>query len=92
MMDRQRLTTILLDILRETLKSRGLPVPPLSAGTPVDASLGLESLDWAVVVVRLEEETGADPFRRGVSRPLRTVADLVEVYAEELGASGGRGS
>jgi hypothetical protein len=92
MMDQERLTTILLAVLRETLTARGLPVPALSLATPVDGTLGLESLDWAVVVVRLEEETGADPFRRGVNRPLRTVGDLVEVYLEELRAAGGPGS
>jgi acyl carrier protein len=86
-MEKERLTALLLTIIRETLTAKRLAVPVLGLTTPIDRTLGLDSLDWAVVVVRLEEETGVDPFRKGVSRELRTVADQVEVYGSELHVS-----
>ncbi|MDA7950453.1 MAG: acyl carrier protein [Pirellulaceae bacterium] len=41
---------------------------------------GLESLDLAELVIRLEQSFGFDPFSRGVTTPLETVADLCKVY------------
>lgn len=83
MLDKEQLTGTLLEIIKETLESRKRPVPPLGPTTPIDRTLGLDSLDWAVVVVRLEDVTGIDPFQKGVSRELRVVSDLVEVYLAE---------
>jgi acyl carrier protein len=45
--------------------------------------LNLDSLDLALVVVRLEQALGIDPFRRR-GGPVRTVGDLTEVYRREL--------
>ena len=37
----------------------------LSLRTPLDATLGLDSLDYAELVVRLEGAFGVDPFASG---------------------------
>jgi acyl carrier protein len=49
--------------------------------------IGLDSLDFATVVVRLEQQTGLDPFRTGqVSRPPATLGQLVAVYRDQAAA------
>ena len=65
---------------REIFQNKGLPVPALSLDTVLDGSLGLESLDFAVAVVRLEEIFGTDPFADGVPGDIRTIADLCRLY------------
>jgi acyl carrier protein len=77
---------IIMDAIRATLTAKRLQPPPLSPSTPIDGSLGLDSLDWASVIVRLEETTGVDPFEKPVERQLRTVDDLTSLYHEVLGA------
>jgi acyl carrier protein len=59
---------------------KGLAVPRLDAGTPLDGSLGLDSLDFAEVVVRLEAVFGFDPFAERSVENLRTVGDLAALY------------
>ena len=49
------------------------------------ASLGLESIDWAEVVVRMEAETGLDPFSSGATFELRTFGDFVQAYQSVKG-------
>ena len=43
-------------------------------------SLGLESLDFAEVVVRLEQVFGKDPFSEGTIPEVRTLHDLCTLY------------
>ena len=81
MKTRDELQTTIIRIIEEILDSRAVKRPPLAADTSIDRELGLDSLDWATVVVRLDEETGMDPFRQGVDRELQTIADLVDLYA-----------
>jgi len=46
---------------------------------------GLDSLCFAILIARLEDLTGQDPFNAGgVSRFPRTVGDLVLFYEETL--------
>jgi len=85
MKGRERIERTVLDAIRGCLAEKGAPRPDLGPDTAVDASLGLDSLDWAAVVVQLEGELGVDPFASGVDRELRTVRDLVEVYDSACG-------
>ena len=62
------------------LQDKGMAEVTVGPDTPVDGSLGLDSLDWAAIVVELETELGVDPFVEGVERELKTVQDLIEVY------------
>ena len=48
-------------------RNKGMNPPPLSWETALDGSLGLESLDFAELVVRLEQTFGKDPFSEGTS-------------------------
>lgn len=81
MTSKDELTRLILAIIGETAAAKGLQLPDLGLGSPVDRTLGLDSLDWAAIVVRVEIETGIDPFAAGTPYQLRTVADLVDFYA-----------
>jgi len=61
-------------------KSKGLTPPSLAPETVLDGSLGLESLDFAEVVVRLEQVFGKDPFSEGTIPEVRTLHDLCTLY------------
>jgi acyl carrier protein len=67
--------------IRAIFAAKGVPVPPVDEKSPVDGSLGLDSLDFAELAVRLEGEFGHDPFAEGEIPPLRSVADLAALYA-----------
>lgn len=71
----QHIVTILQDIFRE----KGLTHPPLSSDTVLD-QLGLESLDFAQAVIRMEEITGKDPFASEGDFQIRTLGDLCAMY------------
>lgn len=61
-------------------RNKGLTPPPLTAETRLDASLGLESLDFAEIVIRLEQDFGKDPFASGTIPEIRTIGDLAALY------------
>jgi len=67
-------------VLQEVLKGKGLTVPPLRPETVLDGSLGLESLDFAEMVVRLEELTGKDPFSAPEVPQIQTISDVAALY------------
>ena len=52
----------------------------VTVSSPVDRRLGLDSLGWAAVIVRLEADLGVDPFRSGAVGELQTVSDIVDLY------------
>ena len=76
-------TGAILAAIRESLEMKEISERP-TADTPVDARLGLDSLDWAAIVVRLEGVLGVDPFEEGVDRELKTIQDIVGVYEDAL--------
>jgi len=86
MPSKEQVGKTVMEAIRETLAAKGLEAPALSLGTPIDGSLGLDSLDWAAAIVRLEETTGVDPFEKPVDRELKTIEDLTRLYVEMLGA------
>jgi acyl carrier protein len=68
-------------LVQDALKQRGLPPQSLTADTLLlGASLGIDSLDLAAIVVQLTEETGKDPFEDGFV-DFRTVGELAQLYA-----------
>ncbi|NOS80344.1 MAG: acyl carrier protein [Nitrospira sp.] len=83
MVSKDNLTHTILQIIQETLQAKNIRVRDLGLDSPVDSGLGLDSLDWAAVVVRLEMETGIDPFATGSAGALKTVSDLVDLYKTE---------
>ncbi len=68
-----------IEVLIDVFKSKGLSSPPLAPETVLD-QLGLESLDFAQAVIRLEEITGKDPFATGTEYQIRTLSDLAVLY------------
>ena len=54
--------------------------PNLNESMPIDSRLGLDSLDWAVVVVELENTLNVDPFADGTEASLGSLGDLVTLY------------
>jgi len=67
------------EVILEVCKSKGLASPSLTSETALD-QLGLESLDFAQVVIRMEEITGKDPFATGAEYQIKTLADLAVLY------------
>lgn len=67
--------------LADVFRNKGLAVPEIGLATPLDRSLGLASLDYAELVVRLEDEFGVDPFDVAEPPQVRTLADLAALYA-----------
>ena len=70
----------IIDVLLDIFRTKGLDPPALSPDTVLD-QLGLESLDFAQTVIRLEEITGKDPFATGAEIQIRTLSDFAAVYS-----------
>ena len=69
----------IVEVLLEIFKAKGVAAPLLSAATVLD-QLGLESLDFAQAVIRMEEITGKDPFATGAEYEIKTLSDLAVLY------------
>jgi acyl carrier protein len=67
------------EVLLEIINLKGLATPTMSSETVLE-QLGLESLDFAQMVIRMEEITGKDPFATGAEFQIRTLADLAACY------------
>lgn len=71
--------------IREVVAERGGALDRLSGADKLNATLGLSSLDLAILVAELEAELGVDPFAKLVSiTSIRSVDDLVRAYREAL--------
>ena len=69
-----------ISTLRDVFENKGMAAPDLGLDTVLDGSLGLESLDFAELVVRLEAEFGKDPFAVSAVPHVRTIGDLAALY------------
>jgi acyl carrier protein len=67
---------IIIGELKVVFRNKGLEPPALSVDTVLDGTLGLESLDFAELVMRLEQTFGKDPFSDGPIPEVRTLGDL----------------
>lgn len=71
-----------IDILKEELKvvfeNNGKTCPDFQENMLLDASFGLDSLDWAEFAVRFEKRTGRDLFVQA-GAPLKTFKDLMNL-------------
>jgi acyl carrier protein len=78
--------------IRAVLAERGSEIRPFSGVEKLNATLGLSSLDLALIVAELEAELGVDPFARLVSiTSVRSVKDLVRAYQQAFFPELGRG-
>ena len=82
--EREILKNRILGVFHEVARSQGVELAPLEGNTVLLES-GLDSLGFAIVVARLEEELGYDPFviAREPIYP-RTVDDFVDIYGDGL--------
>lgn len=71
----------IIDLLKEVFTMKDMAIPDLGPDTILD-QLGLESLDFAQVVIRMEELTGKDPFATGVDHQIHLLSDLAILYDE----------
>jgi hypothetical protein len=69
----------IIELLSEVFEMKGMTTPELVPETVLD-QIGLESLDFAQVVIRMEELTGKDPFASGGDFQIRTLSDLSAMY------------
>ncbi len=69
----------IIDLLNEIAESKGIAASGLGPDTELD-QIGLESLDFATVVIRMEELTGKDPFATGADHQIKVLADLAMLY------------
>jgi len=74
--------------IEQVFENKGLPAPPLRPETVLDRSIGLQSLDFAELVVRLEGEFGVDPFSEGAAVDVLSVGQLAELYSALQRAAG----
>ena len=69
--------------IRAILAERVGEVGCLSGTDKLSATLGMSSLDLALLVAELEAELGVDPFAKLVSiTSIRSVGDLVKAYQQ----------
>ena len=80
-----QLETLVLGKIRAVLEERSSEVHVIKGADGLNATLGLTSLDLALIVAELEVEVGADPFAKLVSiTSVRSVDDLVGAYRKAL--------
>lgn len=73
---------IVLETIASVAEELNSTVSSLSDATPLLES-GLDSLGWAIVVARLEERLGRDPFSRTEEVPFPvTIGNFIRAYDE----------
>ncbi|HEY7665469.1 MAG TPA: acyl carrier protein [Xanthobacteraceae bacterium] len=92
-----QIESIVHDRIRAILAEHGGEPARLTGADKLNATLGLSSLDLAVLVAELEAELGVDPFAKLVSiTSVRSVGDLVRAYQQaffpELGSGADDGA
>jgi acyl carrier protein len=70
-----------IKVLEAVFARKQMAPPPLTLDTVLDRTLGLESLDFAEFVVRLELEFNKDPFAGDSVPSVRHLKDLAALYA-----------
>ena len=74
----------ILDTIRDVAKEQGKTLAPLADDLPLMES-GLDSLGFAILVARLEDALGADPFTTSDStRFPNTIGELIAFYDDAL--------
>jgi acyl carrier protein len=78
-----QIESVVHEHIRAILAERGGEAPNLSGSEKLSATLGLSSLDLALLVAELEAQLGVDPFAKLVSiTSVRSVDDLVRAYQQ----------
>lgn len=70
---------LVIETIREVMEENQRPLMDLKPETHILAETSLDSLDLAIVVMKLEEKTGMDPFKKGYVF-FSTVQELAKLY------------
>jgi acyl carrier protein len=70
---------LVCEMILETMAENGIDAIPLSPDTRILQDTPLDSMGLAVVVLKLEERTGLDPFNEGFVM-FQTVSELAQLY------------
>lgn len=80
-MNEQQVLEHIQRLVANTLDSKGMPAVQLDGSTELlGGSVGIDSLDLAMLVREMEEVTGHDPFKDGFIE-FRTAGELARLYA-----------
>ena len=71
------------DAVNKVLTDSGRPAREFADEDTLTGTIGLDSLDLAVLVVTLEQSLGIDPFRNGAA-PVPTFGKIVELYSQHV--------
>jgi len=77
----QQLLQVVSATVNEVIVENGGKATELAADTDLLSETALDSIGLALVVVKLEEKTGKDPFKDGFVR-FQTLGELVALYAD----------
>lgn len=83
MMSNEMVREKIARVINRVLTDSGRPGRDFQDADVLIGTIGLDSLDLAVMVVGLEQELGVDPFRAG-ARPVQTFGELVVLYDSVL--------
>jgi acyl carrier protein len=79
-MNEQQILGQISQIVQRILSEKGLDAAPISADTALlDGTVGIDSLDLAVLVRELEDVVGHDPFADGFIE-FQTAGELARLY------------
>jgi len=82
-MSAQQIFDIVRTVIIQTLEDQERTPGVIAPQTALNET-GLDSLEWAVVVVQLEDRLHIDPFEMGIEGELLTVGDLASLYVRGL--------
>ncbi len=71
----------ILDETRQIIEDKGEPCPALTMESEFLTQLPMDSLDLATLIVKLELNTGIDPFRDGF-KTFHNIGQLLALYEE----------
>lgn len=77
---------VVSDVINRILTDSGREAREFTGDDTFMGTIGLDSLDLAVMVVGLEQALGVDPFRSG-AQAVQTFGELVELYRTTIEAS-----
>jgi acyl carrier protein len=79
MTSQQNIRHVVSDTINQVLADSGRPKREFRDDDTLTGTIGLDSLDLAVLVVTLEQKLGVDPFRDG-AQAVPTFGQFVTVY------------
>lgn len=75
--------TAVADSINKVLTDSGRPAREFNDDDTLTGTIGLDSLDLAVMVVSLEQVLAVDPFRSGAA-PVPTFGQIVDLYEQHV--------